>query len=80
MVGIGPFVPHHDTRFKDEPAGTVELTVFLLSLIRIMKPNVLPPGNYCSWNDRSGRKGKRNFSGSQCYDAESFTGYGKEKL
>ena len=43
MVGIGPFVPHHDTRFKDEPAGTVELTVFLLSLIRIMKPNVLLP-------------------------------------
>lgn len=43
MVGIGPFIPHHDTRFKDEPAGTVELTTFLMSLIRIMKPNVLLP-------------------------------------
>ena len=25
MVGIGPFVPHHDTKFKDYPSGTVEL-------------------------------------------------------
>jgi len=43
MVGIGPFIPHHDTRFRDEPAGTLELTTFLLSVIRIMKPNVLLP-------------------------------------
>lgn len=43
MVGIGPFIPHHDTQFRNKPAGTVELTTFLLSLIRIMKPNVLLP-------------------------------------
>lgn len=43
MVGIGPFIPHHDTKFKDCPTGTVEMTTFLLSLIRIMKPNVLLP-------------------------------------
>ncbi len=43
MVGIGPFIPHHDTPFHDFPAGTVELTVFLLSLLRIMKPNNLLP-------------------------------------
>ena len=29
MVGIGPFIPHHDTKFADEPAGSVELTLFL---------------------------------------------------
>ena len=34
MVGIGPFVPHHDTKFAEEPAGSVELTLFLLSVIR----------------------------------------------
>lgn len=28
MVGIGPFIPHHDTKFADEPAGSVELTLF----------------------------------------------------
>lgn len=43
MVGIGPFVPHHDTCFADISAGTVEQTVYLLSLIRIMIPSVLLP-------------------------------------
>ena len=43
MVGIGPFIPHKDTPFRQEPAGTLELTLFLLSLIRIMEKNVLLP-------------------------------------
>jgi len=43
MVGIGPFIPHHDTRFANEPSGTTELTLFLLGLIRIMLPGVLLP-------------------------------------
>ena len=43
MAGIGPFVPHHSTPFKDEPAGSVELTLRLLSIIRILLPKVLLP-------------------------------------
>ncbi len=43
MCGIGPFIPHHDTCFKDMPAGTLELTCFLLSVIRIIYPSVLLP-------------------------------------
>lgn len=43
MVGIGPFIPHHETPFAQQPAGTVELTLFLLSLLRLMLPNVLLP-------------------------------------
>ena len=43
MVGIGPFLPHKDTPFKDEQPGSYELTLFLLSLIRLMLPNVLLP-------------------------------------
>ncbi len=43
MVGIGPFIPHHDTVYAEEKAGSVELTLFLLSVIRIMLPNVLLP-------------------------------------
>jgi biotin synthase len=43
MVGIGPFIPHHDTPFAEEPAGTVELTLYLLGLIRLMIPDVLLP-------------------------------------
>lgn len=43
MVGIGPFVPHHDTPFAGQPAGSADLTIYLLSLIRLMLPNVLLP-------------------------------------
>ena len=43
MVGIGPFVPHHATPFAKEEQGTVRQTLYLLSLIRILKPDVLLP-------------------------------------
>ncbi len=43
MVGIGPFIPHHDTRFADFPAGSENLTLFILSVIRILLPDVLLP-------------------------------------
>lgn len=43
MVGIGPFIPHHETRFANETAGSVGLTLFLLSVIRILLPKVLLP-------------------------------------
>ncbi len=43
MVGIGPFIPHHGTKFAEEPAGSVELTLRLLSMIRILLPKVLLP-------------------------------------
>ncbi|MBQ6536280.1 MAG: [Firmicutes bacterium] len=43
MIGTGPFLPHQDTPFRDRPAGSVELTLFLLSLCRIMLPDVLLP-------------------------------------
>ena len=43
MVGIGPFIPHKDTPFKDEKAGTLELTLFLLGCVRLMLPKVLMP-------------------------------------
>lgn len=43
MCGIGPFVPHHATPFADFVGGDVETTVYLLSLIRLIKPNILLP-------------------------------------
>ena len=43
MVGIGPFIPHCDTPFAQEKTGSVELTVYLLSLIRLALPDVLLP-------------------------------------
>ena len=43
MCGIGPFIPHKDTPFKEHPSGTLELTCFLLSVIRLIYPSVLLP-------------------------------------
>ena len=43
MVGIGPFLPHRDTPFRDRQAGSVSLTLYLLSLVRILLPDVLLP-------------------------------------
>lgn len=43
MVGIGPFLPHHETKFSEEKAGSVDQTLFLLSVIRILLPKVLLP-------------------------------------
>lgn len=43
MIGIGPFIPHKDTPFGKKEQGSYELTLFLLSLLRIMEKNVLLP-------------------------------------
>ena len=43
MIGIGPFIPHHDTPFGTEPAGSVGMTLKLLSLFRLMHPSALIP-------------------------------------
>ena len=43
MCGIGPFIPQKDTPFKDEKSGTAEETAYYLSIIRLIKPNILLP-------------------------------------
>lgn len=43
MVGIGPFVPHHETPFAEEAGGTVELTLFMIGLLRLLQPKLLLP-------------------------------------
>lgn len=43
MCGIGPFIPHRDTQFHAQRAGSVEMTCLLLSCIRLIHPRVLLP-------------------------------------
>ena len=43
MVGIGPFIPHHDTPFADKSQGGLDKTLFLIALLRLMKPSLLLP-------------------------------------
>lgn len=43
MVGIGPFIPQKDTPFGEMEQGSLEMTLFLLAIIRLMLPKVLLP-------------------------------------
>ncbi len=43
MIGIGPFISHKDTPFKDEKSGSVDLTIKLVSILRLMFPKALIP-------------------------------------
>lgn len=43
MIGIGPFVPHRDTPFRDCEGGTLELTLRMVAILRLMFPGALIP-------------------------------------
>ncbi len=43
MIGIGPFIHHRDTPFAGFPDGSAELTLYLISILRIMFPSALIP-------------------------------------
>jgi len=43
MVGIGPFIPHKDTDFRSEGQGTLDMTILMLALIRLLLPKALIP-------------------------------------
>lgn len=43
MIGIGPFIPHCDTPFATSAPGSVEQTLILLSIFRLMHPSALIP-------------------------------------
>ncbi len=57
MIGIGPFIPHHDTPFGTCQPGSVETTLIMLSLCRLMLPRVMLPATTALGTlDGSGRK------------------------
>lgn len=57
MIGIGPFVPHRDTPFGNEQPGSVEMTLKLLSVFRLMNPDALIPATTAlATLDKKGRE------------------------
>lgn len=57
MIGIGPFIPHADTPMAGFPPGDVDLTLFLLSLVRLMLPRALIPSTTAlGTRDAAGRE------------------------
>ena len=43
MIGIGPFIPHHQTPFGNEAQGSLDKTLLLISILRILLPEALIP-------------------------------------
>ena len=58
MVGIGPFIPHGKTPFKDFLKGGYQQTLSMLALTRLMLPKVLLPATtaLATINPQNGRK------------------------
>jgi len=54
MIGIGPFIPHHQTPFAAFPAGSAETTLLMLSILRILLPKVLLPATTALGTVRGG--------------------------
>lgn len=90
MCGIGPFIPHHATVFADKPAGGVDFTCYLLSIIRILQPEILLPATTALGTLDSHGQEKGILAGAnvimpnlsplsvrrhyQLYDGKAFTG------
>ena len=43
MIGIGPYLTHKDTPFAEYPNGSLELTLRLLAVLRLLFPEALIP-------------------------------------
>lgn len=60
MIGIGVFIPHHDTPFGNYPYGDIELNLKLLSIARLMFPKALIPATTALGNSITGRQREGN--------------------
>ena len=43
MIGIGPFIPHPDTPLKDAAGGTLEMSLKVMALTRLLLPDINIP-------------------------------------
>lgn len=57
MVGLGPFIPHRDTPFRDFPAGKLSDVLKILSIVRISDGKLLLPATTALGSiDKTGRE------------------------
>ena len=66
MVGIGPFIPHKDTPFAKENAGTLEMTFVFAWNHPAHAAECIASVNHSSWHNTSGRERKRDPCGRKC--------------
>lgn len=57
MIGVGPFIPHHDTKFAKFKQGSLNKTLITLSILRLMNPKALIPATTALGTiDKQGRE------------------------
>ncbi|MBQ6400983.1 MAG: [Firmicutes bacterium] len=57
MIGIGPYLNHRETPFRDQPSGSMIMTLRLLAILRLMFPwALLPSTTALASIDPSGRQ------------------------
>jgi biotin synthase len=64
MCGIGPFIPQKDTPFRDQAAGSADLTIYLLSIVRLIRPSILLPATTALGTIQSGGREKGILAGA----------------
>ena len=72
MIGIGPYITHAQTPFANEKSGSLELTLRLLSILRLLFPYALLPSTTALGIDARG--GEPNKAKAKRCDAEPFAG------
>ena len=64
MIGIGPFISHHDTPFADQPPGSMENTLLMIGILRLMLPNALIPATTALGTINSGGRARGILAGA----------------
>lgn len=49
MIGIGPFITHQDTPFREFSSGELTLCLRMVAILRHLFPEVLLPGDRQRW-------------------------------
>ena len=79
MIGIGPFLPHQDTPFARYSSGTLEQTLLLLSIFRLMHPSALIPSTTALATLTPDGRERGDIGRSKCSHAQSVATGGTEK-
>ena len=64
MIGIGPFIPHKDTKFSDYLKPTIHNTLVLISLVRIILPKAMLPSTTALSSIQGGARNKGLMAGA----------------
>ena len=73
MVGIGPFIPHHDTPFREQSSRKFRIDAFYARSAPTDASQSITSSHNRTWNNQSKRTRTWNISWCQCHHAELVT-------